>query len=108
MDAFGVVGALAAYNGVRIKTFVRVQTADGELFFLNTTLLPDDVRVLLSRGISAVRESRASLASTADGDGRPSVVSLVDELTRLAGLLDQGLLTTEDFDQLKTRLIAEP
>jgi Short C-terminal domain len=107
LDVFGEWGALAAYSGVRIKTFVRIQTADGELFFLHTSMLPEDVRVLLSRGISAVREARASLASAADGHGRPSAVSLVDELTRLAGLLDQGLLTKEEFDQLKARLITE-
>jgi Short C-terminal domain len=107
MDAFGLVGALAAYSGMRIKTFVRVQTADGELFFLNTSMLPEDVRVVLSRGVSAVREARASLANAADGNRPPSAVSLVDELTRLAGLLDKGLLTKEEFDQLKARLIAE-
>jgi Short C-terminal domain len=104
---FGLAGALAAYSGTRIKTFVRIQAADGELFFLHTTALPEDVRILLSRGISAVREARASLASPADGNRPPSAVSLVDELTRLARLLDGGLLTREEFDHLKARLIGE-
>jgi Short C-terminal domain len=104
--AFGLAGALAAYAGARIKTFVRVQTADGELFFLHTTLPPDELRVRLSRGISAVREARASFAGTGDGAGQSGARSLVDELSRLAGLLDRGLLTREEFDQLKTRLIA--
>ena len=107
MDAFGLAGALAAYSGMRIKTFVRIQTPDGELFFLHTSMLPEDVRILLSRGISAVREARASLAGPAEGDRPPSATSLVDELTRLAGLLDGGLLTREEFDHLKARLIGE-
>ena len=77
-----------------------LRTADGELFFLHTTLLPEDLRIRLSRGISAIRETRASLANAGDAG------SLVDELTRLAGLLDQGLLTRDEFDQVKARLIA--
>jgi len=40
---------LVPYANVRIKTFVRIQTADSELFFLHTTLLPDDLRIQLSR-----------------------------------------------------------
>jgi hypothetical protein len=98
--AFGLTGALVAFSGMRVKTFVRVQTADGELFFLHTTLLPEDLRILLSRGISAIRETRASLANAGDAG------SLVDELTRLAALLDKGLLTRDEFDQVKARLIA--
>jgi Short C-terminal domain len=58
------------------------------------------VRRAQDRGISAIRETRASLANAGDAG------SLVDELTRLAGLLDQGLLTRDEFDQLKARLIA--
>ena len=104
--AFGLAGALAAYAGARIKTFVRVQTADGELFFLHTTLPPDELRVLLSRGISAVREARASIAGAGDTARQPAARSLVDELSRLADLLDRELLTREEFDQLKDRLIA--
>lgn len=34
--AFGYTGALVAYGSTRIKTFVRVQTTDSELFFLHT------------------------------------------------------------------------
>ena len=105
--AFGLTGALAAYSGKRIKTFVRIQTADGELFFLHTTLLPEDLRVLLSRGISEIREARASLASAEHTYRPPDARSLVDELSRLAGLLDGGLLTRDEFNQLKSRLIAE-
>lgn len=67
---------------------------------------PDELRILLSRGISAVREARAAMADTGDGARQPAARSLVDELSRLAGLLDRGLLTRDEFDQLKARLTA--
>jgi hypothetical protein len=41
----------------RIKTFVRVQSSDSELFFLHTALLPDDLRIHVSRGIGAVGDA---------------------------------------------------
>ena len=104
--AFGFTGALVAYGNTRIKTFVRVQSSDSELFFLHTALLPDDLRIHLSRGIGAVREAQAT-TTMEDDERRPASASLVDELSRLAGLLDSGLLTREEFDQLKAKLISE-
>lgn len=104
--AFGVTGALVAYGSTRIKTFVRVQSADAELFFLNTGMLPEDLRIHLSRGLGAIREAQAPPVGSGDDHRQPRSGSLVDELSRLAGLLDNGLLTREEFDQLKTRLIA--
>jgi hypothetical protein len=105
-EAFGFTGALIAYASTRIKTFVRIQTADSELFFLHTTLLPDDLRIHLSRALGAVREGKASAISSGDNEKPPGLGSLVDELSRLGGLLDSGLLTREEFDQLKAKLIA--
>jgi hypothetical protein len=103
---FGLTGALVAYSSTRIKTFVRIQTADSELFFLHTALLPDDLRIHLSRGIGAVRAAQVSASRSGDNGRQPGSPSLVDELSRLAGLLDGGLLTRDEFDQLKARLIA--
>jgi len=88
--------------------FVRIQTADSELFFLHTRLLPDDLRIRLSRALGAVREAQAAGTISLEGRGKQAdTASLVDELSRLAGLLDSGLLTREEFDQLKAKLIAE-
>jgi hypothetical protein len=104
--AFGFTGALMAYANTRIKTFVRIQTADSELFFLHTTLLPDDLRIHLSRGLGAVREAKAPAIGPGDNEKSAALPSLVDELSRLVGLFDCGLLTRQEFDQLKAKLIA--
>lgn len=103
--AFGVTGALVAYGSTRIKTFVRVQTANSELFFLHTELLPEDLRIRLSRGLGAVREAQAA-ARHEDNQSLSRPESVAGELSRLAALLDSGLLTKQEFDQLKARLIA--
>lgn len=103
--AFGVTGALVAYGSARIKTFIRIQTADSELFFLHTKLLPEDLRIELSRGLGAVREAARQTGGTFAGSP-PGSGSLVDELSKLAAMLNDGLLTREEFDQLKGRLIA--
>jgi hypothetical protein len=63
--------------------------------------------VALSRGIGAIREARPP-PTVADQVTPPSRTSPVDELTRLAALLNDGLLTREEFDRLKARLIAGP
>jgi Short C-terminal domain len=104
--AFGVTGGLVAYGTTRIKTFVRIQAAASELFFLHTTLLPEDLRIALSRGLGAVREAVPPAAGADAGGLMPPQASLVDELSRLAALLNDGLLTREEFDQLKAQLIA--
>jgi hypothetical protein len=105
--AFGPTGLMVAYGSTRIKTFVRIQTAESEVFFLHTTLLPEDLRIHLSRGIGAVRAAQASAISPGNRERQAGPVSLVDELSRLAGLLDNGLLTRDEFDQLKAKLLAE-
>jgi hypothetical protein len=52
-----------------------------------------------------VREAQASAASSGDDGEHAGSASLVDELARLAGFLEKGLLTREEFDQLKAKLI---
>jgi hypothetical protein len=104
--AFGLTGAVAASASTRIKTFVQIQTADSELFFLHTVLPPDELRIHLARGIGAVRQAQDPAASPDDTQPRIDAAAVVTELSRLAGLLDAGLLTRPEFDQLKARLLA--
>jgi hypothetical protein len=104
--AFGLAGAVAAVSSTRVKTFVRIQTADSELFFLHTVLPPDELRIHLARGIGAVRQARELAAGPDDIDPRADAAPVVTELSRLAGLLEAGLLTRPEFDQLKAMLLA--
>ena len=84
-----------------ITTIVRIQATTCELFLLHTKSTPDQLRKELSRALGAIRSSRAS--ATPAGQAAPS--SSADELTKLAALLKDGLITREEFDQFKARLL---
>jgi Short C-terminal domain len=113
---FGVAGAAegmaiaAVLNALTtrttIKTVVRVQASGAELFVLNTTVTPEALRISLSRALGAIREAQASATNLAPTPQNSGTGSVIDELSRLAGLLDSGLLTREEFDRLKAKLIA--
>jgi hypothetical protein len=103
--ALGVLGAAIAYTDTKIQTIIRVQVPGGELHFLCTTAMPDAVRVQLSRPLGAIREARASKESLTTPHSERAAAA-VGELSRLASLLETGLLTREEFDRLKTQLLA--
>ena len=52
-----------------------------------------------ARQSRAARQSLGGAAGSAEG-------TIADQLAKLAGLLQQGLLTREEFDRLKARLIS--
>ena len=113
---FGVTGAVeglaiaAVLNAMttrtKVKTVVRIQGTGCELFLLNMKTEPEALRIKLSRSLGAIREAQATRAGTQRHDAsRPA--SLVRELGKLASMLENGLLTREEFELLKTRLITE-
>ena len=111
---FGVTGAAeglaiaAVLNALttrtKIKTVVRVQATECELFLLCTTAEPEVLRIRLSRALGAIRRARAEM--TASPGGGPGA-SVVDQLGKLAMLLESGLLTREEFDRMKAAVLAK-
>ncbi len=113
---FGARGAIegmaiaAVLNGLTtrtsIKTVVRIQGAACELFLLHTKATPEQLRIELSRPLGAIRSARAtevpagSLQHVAATSASP-----VEELTKLAAMLESGLLTHEEFDLMKAKLL---
>ena len=104
--AFGLVGAVLANTDTKIQTIVRIQAPDSELHFLCTTTTPDALRVQLSRPLGAVRDARAGKPPARAGLAGEAAAA-VAELSRLASLLEAGLLTREEFDRLKAQLLAD-
>jgi hypothetical protein len=103
----------------RIKTVVRFQTTRCELFAVVTHIEPDVLRMQLSPALWAIREAREPAAqpgagggqTTEDGEAQDRADepgSIVDQLAKLAGLLESGLLTREEFDRLKAGLLGGP
>lgn len=105
---FGAVGALegmaiaAVLNALTtrtsIVTVVRIQAMRCELFFLHTRLTPDQLRMDMSRALGAIRAAKPSQVA-------PAGASPVAELAKLAEMLQAGLITREEFDQFKARLL---
>jgi hypothetical protein len=101
----GLPGAVLGINDTKIQTIVRINTADRELFFLNSQKQADALRIELSVPLKAIRDARA--AASPDHSDPAARASITDQLTRLASMLEAGLLTRQEFDQLKAKLIAQ-
>jgi hypothetical protein len=111
---FGIAGAVegmtiaAVLNALttqtKIKTVIRVQATECELFLLCTYAEREALRIELSRALGAIRQARAGI--TARTDDRPAA-PVVDQLGKLAAMLESRLLTREEFDRMKAALIAK-
>jgi hypothetical protein len=107
-----------------IKTVIRVQSADAELFLLYTEQTPQDLRIYLSRPLAEFRAAREAAAreaaareaaaspppgpAAAPPPGAASGAAQVENLARLAAMLEAGLLTRAEFDTLKANLLRRP
>jgi hypothetical protein len=104
---FGARGALegmalaAVLNALTtrtsIKTILRVQAKESELFLLYTRSTPQQLRMELSRPLAVIRAAKPATPQA------PS--SSVSELSRLAEMLQTGLITREEFDHFKAELM---
>jgi hypothetical protein len=88
-----------------IKTVIRVQATTAELFLLYTRQTPQDLRIYLSRPLAEIRAARAAGLGPATG---AAGAAQVENLARLAALLESGLLTRAEFDTLKANLLQGP
>jgi hypothetical protein len=92
-----------------ITTIMRIQGTGCELFLLDSRLTPDRLRIEMSRTLGVIRAARAGEAAARPApEARPVSVSLVEELAKLAGMLEKGLLTREEFDLMKAKILGPP
>jgi hypothetical protein len=93
----------------KIQTVLRLELPRGELVFLDTVTAPYELRAALSRQMVTIRAARtADTGTAAEPDPEPAppaAAGVVAELSKLAALLDAGLLTREEFHQLKSKLL---
>jgi len=81
-----------------IDTVITVQTRTGELFLHTSRVRPDALRLSLSpifTKLRALHESR---------DDDPS--SVAGQLSRMAELLEKGLIDEDEFQRVKADLLA--
>jgi len=92
-----------------ITTIMRIQGTGCELFLLDSRLTPDRLRIEMSRTLGVIRAARADEAAARPApEARPVSVSPVEELAKLAAMLEKGLLTREEFDLMKAKILGPP
>jgi hypothetical protein len=104
---FGAVGAAVGASSAKIETTVRIRMKDAELYFLSTDKRVDAVRIEMSAPLRAIDGAHARHPDHADELADQAPESIPDRLTQLASLLQQGLITHQEFEHLKAKLIAE-
>jgi hypothetical protein len=116
---FGMSGAIegaaiaAVLNALTMRTSIttvmRIQGTGCELFLLHTRLTPGQLRIAMSRPLGAIRSARETEAIGGIQRGAPAMsASPVEDLTKLADMLEKGLLTREEFDLMKAKLLSPP
>ena len=89
-----------------VKTVMRIQGTGCELFLLHSGLTPEQLRIEMSRPLGAIRAARVTEAMARTQHGAPTgSPSPVEELAKLADMLEKGLLTREEFDLMKAKLL---
>lgn len=106
--AFGALGALAA-KGSKERTYVTVKNADGssayfEIDKATPTIVRAKIAPLLHRLQIRFLDDLGSTSVAAPSPG-PQVGSMARELRELGKLRDEGLLTPEEFDEQKARVL---
>jgi hypothetical protein len=87
---------------------VRIRATDCELFLLHTRATPEQLRINMSRPLAAIRAARTPSLPVEHKNREPAKPpSPVEQLTKLASMLESGLLTREEFNRLKARLHAD-
>jgi hypothetical protein len=114
---FGVTGAVegmaiasvlnALTSRTSIQTVVRIQGTNCELFLLDTWETPGHLRIQMSHALGVIQAARPPGVAGAKDHGLPTrSASPVEELAKLADMVDRGLLTRKEFDLMKARLLA--
>jgi len=112
----GLLAGVAMALAYPAKAILRLRGPDTEIFFSKAGRDPGTLRIALSEPLLAIDRARAAVpplapagppepGPTADA-APPSEGTVADQLTKLAALLADGLLSREEFEQLKARVIA--
>jgi hypothetical protein len=104
---FGVIGALAGGGFSNTGTIIRLRARDAELFFSISLKPADAVRIELSEPLRVIENARAAQAGDPDQPAVLASGSIPDQLSKLASLQQQGMITRDEFEHLKGKLIAQ-
>jgi hypothetical protein len=109
---FGIVGFAAgaaasmALNKItsksEIQTMLRLVTRNGEVVLYTNQATPDQIEIAFSEARMRIRNAANTPAAV---NNQSNSISVADELTKLSALRDSGVLTEEEFQRAKSRLL---
>jgi hypothetical protein len=102
----GLVGGVIAAATSKNETIVRIHGRDAEFQFLDPLKRADEVGRALSEPLMAIRKANVG-ADKRNEPAEPTSDSVTDQLSRLASLLQQDLITRDEFEQLKAKVLAK-
>jgi hypothetical protein len=105
---FGMIGALVGSNWTKVETSIRLRGRDAEYYFVNTDKRPEALRIELSKPLIAIDKAGPVRQDGGDEPAKLAPEPVPDQLSRLGTLLQQGLITRDEFELLKARLIEQP
>ncbi len=105
---FGLIAGAAMASANTTKAILRLRGSDSEFFFSKAGQDPDRLRIELSQPLLAIARSRSAGPPVPAEPAPPDAGTIPDQLTKLASLLADGLLSRDEFEQLKARVIAQP
>jgi Short C-terminal domain len=89
----------------KIDAIICIRAIDAELYFLDRQKRPDALRAELSEPLRVIGYTGATKPDAPGEQAGAASESVPDQLSKLASLLQQGLITRDEFDQLKAGLI---
>jgi hypothetical protein len=88
-----------------IDTLICIQTTTAELFLHHSEATPDSLRIRLSQVFTVLRRQHARPRES--GHGGDAQMGAVEQLTSLATMLERGLITNEEFQNLKADVLKQ-
>ncbi len=88
------------------EAYLTIELADGqEVIFFIDNKAPMELKAKLAKVISQVKQAGVTGQTQASQQATQPQGSVADELTKLASLKEQGILTQEEFDKKKRELL---
>jgi hypothetical protein len=103
----GLIAAVVIASSTKIETIVRLRSQDAEFFFLNTEKSADAVRIELSGPLTAIEAARSARQGGSAEPADRASDSIPEQLSKLASLLADGVLSRDEFERLKAKVIAQ-
>jgi hypothetical protein len=102
----GLVGGVIAAATSKDEAIVLIRGRDAEFQFLDLQRRADELQRALSEPLMAIRRASATQADKPGEAAGPTPDSVADQLSKLASLLQQDLITRDEFEHLKAKVIA--